>query len=168
MAAGADIKVKYVQVERMLRNMQASLTPAAIGVYLTSVVHPRLRRRAANRFNQEGDDAVGGKWTPLRQSTLEIKAALGYGNKRINERTGHLRDSVVNARPVVGHNGLATTLDFPGNWDRPDLFWRSMQAAGLINTHEPRPVVGVTHEDDVAHMLASLTAWVVGGKGVRT
>jgi hypothetical protein len=163
MAAGASVNVNSISVDRMLRNMMASTTPTAIAAYLSTVAHPRLARRARERFQSEGDDAVGGKWVPLKQSTLEIKSALGYGRKKINERTGHLKDSIVNSRPVLGHNGFGETLDFPGNWDRPDLFHRHMQAAGAYNT--ARPVLGLEYENDVSHMMVSLQQWVVRGKG---
>lgn len=167
MAAGTQVNVNKTVVDRMLRNMMQSTTPTAIAAYLSTVVHPRLARRARDRFRTEGDEAVGGEWTPLAQSTLEIKKALGYGRKKINARTDLLRDSIVYSRPVLGHNGFGETLDFPGNWDRPDLFYRHMQAAGQINTHVARPVVGVDYENDVAHMMVSLQSWVVRGKGVR-
>jgi hypothetical protein len=150
----------------MLKGMLASLTPASMGVYLSTVVHPRLARRARERFRSEGDEAVGGKWAPLSEATLEIKEHLGYGRKKINERTGHLRDSIVESKPVLGHNGFGETLDFPGNWDRPDLFLRNMQAAGMLKG-PARPVVGSDYENDVAHMLTTLQAWVVTGKGAR-
>ena len=140
--AGTRVDVNTTVVDRMLRNMMASTTPTAIAAYLSTVVHPRLARRARERFASQGDEAVGGTWQPLQQSTLEIKKSLGYGRKKINERTGHLRDSIVDSRPVLGHNGFGETLDFPGNWDRPDLFYRHMQAAGQINTHVARAVIG--------------------------
>jgi len=155
------------RVDRLLKRMLTATSPAGIHTFLATVVHPRLARRARDRFNKQGDEAVGGTWTPLKQSTLEIKDSMGYGSKKINERTGHLRDSVVNARPVLGTIGIGQTLNFPGNWDRPDLFYRNQQAVGAINTHEPRPVVGLEWENDVAHMLTSLQAWVVSGKGMR-
>lgn len=165
MAAGTRVDVNKVAVDRMLKNMMASTTPTAIATYLSTVVHPRLARRARERFRTEGDDAVGGKWVPLKQSTLEIKKSLGFGRQKINVRTGHLRDSIIDSQPVLGHNAFGETLDFPGNWDRPDLFYRHMQAAGMYNT--ARPVLGVEYEDDVAHMMISLQSWVVRGKGAR-
>jgi hypothetical protein len=164
--ANASVKVTYQRVDRMLRQMQFSTSPTSIAAFLGGTVLPRLQRRAKARFDTQGDDAVGGTWEPLSAATLEIKANLGFRDKKINQRTGHLMDSIVTARPVLGHNGYGTTLDFPGNFDRPDLFLRNMQAAGEL-AGPARPVVGVELESDVAHMLSSLQAWVVQGKGAR-
>lgn len=164
--ADAKVTIKFERVDRMLRQMQLSTSPASIAAFLAGTVHPRLARRARARFNSEGDDAVGGTWQPLSAATLEIKANLGFRDKGKNRRTDHLMDSIVESRPVLGHNGYGTTLDFPGNFDRPDLFLRNLQAAGQLRG-PARPVVGVSLENDVAHMLSSLQAWVVQGKGSR-
>ena len=161
----AKVSVQKVRVDRMLRGMLISTSPASISTYLGTILHPRLARRARERFAAQGDDAVGGPWKPLAASTLEIKASMGFGGRGINVRTGHLRDSVINASPILGHNAYGQTLNFPGNWDRPDLFYRNLQAAGAINTFVARPVVGVSLENDVAHMLSSLQQWIIRGAG---
>lgn len=51
-----------------------------------------FRASMRQQFETEGDWG-GKKWAPLARVTLERKAALGFGNKLILERTGKLREA---------------------------------------------------------------------------
>lgn len=73
---------KFDEITKLVKDMRAPLKEAG----------KLILDETDKVFETEGS-RMGKKWTPLTQATLIQKARLGYGSKRILERTGHLRKS---------------------------------------------------------------------------
>jgi hypothetical protein len=81
--------------------------------FLITHTHPFLQSRASNRFDNEGDDAVG-QWVPLGPATQAIRSALGYGSSHpINVRTGEMRGFVTGSAVDIVGGADSVTLFFP-------------------------------------------------------
>lgn len=86
--------------------LDAKLEPSVLGGWMVGgPVTAFLQERAANRFNQGGDDAVGGAWEALAERTQDIREGLARnhglpisGPKPINVRFGGLREWIVDNR----------------------------------------------------------------------
>lgn len=92
--AGAFIDIELTgdaaYVEKLLDHLEQKLGPAGLTSFLSMSVYPYLLKRAKERFQNEGDSAVG-KWAPLAPATEVIRQQMGYGGKHpINVRTGEL------------------------------------------------------------------------------
>lgn len=60
---------------------------------VTAEVGNLMLRRVKDRFNAEvNPDNM--RWAPLKESTLRVKRALGYGDQRKLVRTGTMRDAI--------------------------------------------------------------------------
>lgn len=148
-------------VQAMLHAVDTALNPVAIAGFLGGTVDPFLRGRARERFASEGDDAVG-KWAPLRESTQDIRAQLGYGPAHpINVRTGELEDYITGGpnRLTVAPWGAA--LNFPNGNTAGDLLSKVeiAQVGGGERNVVPRPVLGLS-EVDLAFVLSALASHV--------
>jgi len=148
---------------KMLDRLNSILSPFGIAGWMNSVVQPKIQHSARERFASEGAD-VGG-WEPLKESTLRIRESKGFPPGPINERTGRLKEYIVQNEGTIGHDGLGTIF----SWPTPpplagtDLAYSygTAQAGSQHWGTEPRPVAAITFEDVVAINLG-LGKWLDG------
>lgn len=144
-------------VQAMLAHLQGKLSPPNLGAFLLRDVDSYLRMRVEERFDVEGDD-VSGKWTPLESSTEMIRASQGFPPAHpINDRTGELRDYLMNSPSALSVNALGTELTYPGSQPAGELADKMVTAQSGKDFPEtvPRPVLGL-NEFDLASVLAML------------
>lgn len=140
---------------RDLEKIDAGLSPAGIAPFLKALVN-QFQSSARDRFATEGAD-VGG-WEELKESTLRIREELGFPPGPINERTGRLKQYVVENQGEVLYDGIGTQLQWPspapgGGTDLAYSYGTAQ--AGSNHWRTPaRPVVALTFDDVVAINLA--------------
>lgn len=150
-------------VQAMLLHMQTKLAPPAIGAFLQTVVDPYLRGRVSERFDSEGDD-VTGRWAPLGAATQAIRQQQGFGaSSPINERTGEMKDYLLNTPSSLSFNPIGATLTYPGMLPGGELLDKLNTAQNGRTTPPtvPRPVLGV-NTTDLAAVLASMAYYIQG------
>ena len=102
--ANAAARIRYIRrhdrVDKMLAKLTMSLSPTSMSAFLGTVVFQHLSRRARERFDKEGDDAVG-TWVPLEKAPKTLRESGIRRQARINVRTGHLEDSSLTASRVL-------------------------------------------------------------------
>lgn len=159
-------------VEAMLANMDSRLEPTALAAFLGAHIDPYLRRRAKERFQNEGDEMVG-SWLPLASATVTIREASGFpGEHPINVRTGELEDYITGgaANPALPIPGVGAALDFPGRPATGELkrkvetAQQGKPASAGMRATPPRPVLAVGMED-LAFTVSSLTFFLSTGRG---
>lgn len=162
MISDLDVFVVTRDVERTLGRIATALSPLGMIPFMETVIAPQLSRRAKARFAGEGDGAVGGKWSPLKPATIDIRFKLGFPAGPINHRTGELEDWVVNGGQDAYPVGRDTTMQFPGKPISGDLYRKVSRAQRGDGKTIARPVLGVDEADLVflqtrlAMMLESL------------
>lgn len=158
--ARASVTINMGRVSKILDSTDANISPIGLAGYLGTVVSPHLAREAKSRFQTKGDNASG-TWAPLAQSTQEIRANLGFTPDDINVRTGRMRDYMTNPSPVLAHDFLSTSMEWPGT-PGANLGRRLAQAAG--RGRGPARHVVAYDMNTVAFILRSLESWAVFGK----
>lgn len=162
--ATPSVKITDTSARKLITLAEQRVSVSALAGHMAGVIQPYLSRRARARFKMGGDDASGGAWTPLSESTKRVRKSLGYGaEKPINIRTGHMRDTIVGAKPDVVSTDTVTTLAFPGNgiMGRPDMFHRGQQTIG--NRSGPAREVVAVDKTDIAQVLSYMSKFIVGG-----
>jgi hypothetical protein len=162
-----QILVEEKQVEALLGKLDTALNPVAIAAFLGATVDPHIRRRARDRFQAEGDDAVG-KWLPLTPATQQIRAQMGYGASHpINVRSGQLQDYIVDAPNQIQVSPIGATLIMPGPAPTGQLAdkVRTAQRGSPDGRTPPRPVIGMS-EQDLAFVLTALGGYIQKAGGV--
>jgi len=154
------------QVEAMLDHLDRALDPTMIGGrFLATTVNPYIRMRARNRFASEGDDAVGGRWTPLKAATENFRTQAGYGGAHpINRRTGELEAYITSSpldiriEPAIG-----ATLVMPGNPPSNSELRKKVATAQKGDSRTAaRPVMAVD-ATDLGFVLTGLVECVTRG-----
>lgn len=146
-----------------LERLDGVISPLGLGGFINSIVQPKIQSSARERFASEGQD-VGG-WEPLKESTLRFREAQGFPPGPINERTGRLREYIVENQGTVAYDGLGTFF----SWPTPppiagsDLAYSYATAqSGSSRWRTPaRPVAAISFEDMVAINLG-LGKWLDG------
>lgn len=155
-------------VQGMLKRLDTTLNPVAVAGFLGAVVDPYLRRRAKQRFANEGDDAVGGGWVPLAESTQHIRAAQGYGaTGPINRRTGDLYDYIVNSPSNVTVLPIGATLEMKPSKPTGELAKKVRRAqmgdkGNRAQRPTPRRPVAAINGSDLTFILTSLAGAIKG------
>lgn len=161
-------------VQAMLEAVDTALNPVAIVSFLGGVVQPWIRKRASERFTQEGDD-VSGAWAPLEVTTQQIRESLGFpGAHPINRRTGELEAFMTENQGILSSSGIEASLTYPGGEPTGELRnkVKVAQSGGQQPGYRPtppRPVIGLG-EQDLAFVLLALTehvATAARSKGVK-
>lgn len=157
-------------VELMLAATLDAVSPERTTVWMVTYLVQYLQERALMRFTNEGDDAVGGTWTPLKEYTRQRRMEEGFfGSHPINVRTTRFRNWLVNAHGDVRHEGLEGVLNWPAmpvDQDVMDKYETAMLGRTSPPT-VPRPVVGLS-AIDLAFALESLSHWITNAVEFRT
>lgn len=156
-----DLRARTVEVA--LARIQLGTSPPALALFMNNRARPYLQRRALERFMNEGDDASG-KWKPLAPSTRTTRRNQGFGPEHpINERTGFMKRTILDARGQVGMDPVGVTMMWPGvnpSGDDKFRFWQAQH--GNLRTGAPaRPVVAA-NLTDAAAILALLGDFITG------
>lgn len=148
-------------VTEMLRRIDQSLSPVGLEFFMKQSVEPWLQSRARDRFQDEGDDAVG-TWEPLKQSTVMIRGQR-YGEHPINRRTGELEDYITQSPGDAHELGSGAVLVYPGNKASGELLQKveTAQRGKPSPSTVPRPVLGM-NETDLAFVLGGLAKFIQG------
>lgn len=150
----------------MLAHLDSSLSPVGLGAFLFGSVGPWVKRRAADRFANEGDD-VSGKWLPLQQSTIEIREKAGFpGRNPINKRTGELEAYITQGQIGVTAGPGVGVLRYPDNAPRTRAIREKVKTAQkgrAMPATRPRPILGL-NERDLAQVIEMLAFHVQGWK----
>jgi hypothetical protein len=158
-----DIDVEKRSVEALLMRLDTALSPPAIAQLLGGPVQEYVKRRAAQRFANEGDDVVGA-WAPLQPATQAIRAQEGYGaDGPINRRTDELMNYIVGSPGRTVMHSLGATLTYPGNPPTGETKAK-VQTAQIGKPYPqtpPRPVLGLG-EQDLIEILTILSVYVGG------
>lgn len=144
-------------VQAMLSHLETKLLSPAVGAWLTAEVQPYLQERLKQRFDAEGDDVVG-KWVPLTAATEAIRTSQGFPAAHpINDRTGELRNYLLNTPGAVNMSPAGATLTMPGTPASGELADKLKTAqSGRDNPLTvPRPVLGM-NEADLAAVLTMM------------
>jgi hypothetical protein len=151
-------------VEYLLNKVSVSLSPIGMAAFMGGSVDAYLHNRARDRFQNEGDDAVG-KWLPLAAATQEIRASQGYGpDHPINVRTHELENYIVGSPSEITVTPVGATLTLPGKEPagRLQKKVRTAQAGTDIPLTPPRPVLGM-NETDLIFVMDALSAHIALG-----
>lgn len=154
-------------VQRMLEVLDTALNPVAIAAFLGAAVGPYLEKRAEARFADEGDDAVG-QWAPLKEVTVGIREAQGYGAGPINHRSGELEEYITGSGSAIVAHSWGASLTFPGASPVGELEEkvRTAQQGKDYPATVPRPVLGIS-ETDLVYVLTALAHHIEGtGRGM--
>lgn len=151
-----DITVDTSDIDEAIAQYLTALSPPSIGAWLKGPMVEWLQLRMTERFDNEGDSAVG-EWLDLAPKTQEIRAALGFPAEHpINERTGEMRSFLETNEGLLWANGMV--MSFP---DRTpgDLRWALLGAQGALD-HQPARRVLAMDTTDMAQALVSLNEWI--------
>ncbi len=156
MAVRGDIEVDDKHVLYTIARYDAMVSPLGLQVFLETRVDPYLRARAEARFANEGDD-VTGPWAPLKGSTEDIRASLGFPRSHpINVRTGDLKEYVTRSPSETVPFGSGAILTMPGapsGNGEVDLAFRTAQVGSSNPYTHPRPVLGLGGKDATEIMM---------------
>jgi hypothetical protein len=166
-----DFRVQSENVEERLQRMETGFSASAWAAFLFGVVGPYLQQRAEQRFQTQGDEAVGGKWLPHHPATAHFRTSQGFPEGPINHRTGELERYITGGQGAaipVGPTALLTFPD-PSIGLGEDLYekLRTAQKGKPKPKTPPRPVLGLGGQDAI-FVVASMAFYaqkVVDGMG---
>ncbi|SRR6266540_3903787 len=144
-------------VQEMLNTIDSALSPVGLAAFLYGNVGTYVKKRASDRFMEQGDD-VTGTWAPLAEATQEIRERAGYGaTEPINKRTGQLEEYITQGQMWVTTGPGYGMLQYPKN--TPDQALREKMSTAQRGRESPktvaRPVLGL-NEQDLAVVLTML------------
>lgn len=153
--------VKDADVEQMLVRAVAFSSPAGAMAFLHLTMGPYLRKRAKERFRNEGDD-VTGPWAPLSAATQQIRASGNWPvapDHPINRRSGELENWVVDGGWDAYPMALGASMRYPGKQPSGNLKKKVVGAQQGEGTAPARPVLGVNEADLAAFVALYWKAW---------
>lgn len=163
-----NVRVTYTvddrDAQRAIRRLEDNLTSHSLGRFLYLDVATWLQHRAMGRFGLEGDDAVG-KWTPLKLSTLLIRARKGFPTAPINVRSGQMKSFVTGSFGTVATRGGEEELTWPNVGNMQGSLAKKIMTAQMGKPSPatpPRPVIGVGELDSI-YITAELTQHIMRG-----
>lgn len=145
------IDVDISETEAEFQRLTNQLSDSGLVRFQEEKVWPWLQIRTRVRFMDEGDDAVGGKWSPLSFPTQLMRHDAGYPEKHpINVRTGGLRSFAMTK--VIEREPGGVSLSQPGKGTSTKLMKKleAAQRGGIStwgNDFPARPVVGLAMFD---------------------
>lgn len=144
-----NVSIVDNDVSKALDKLFALLSPGGMMFFLGSTMGPYLAKRAGERFRDEGDDASG-PWAPLKEATIAIREAQGFGAGPINRRTGELERWVVGSGWNAYPTGFGASMQFPKSRPGGEL-GRKVETAQKGRKIPPktvaRPVLAVGETD---------------------
>lgn len=152
-------------VQQMLNHLDSSLSPVGLTAFLYGAVGPWVKQRAADRFDNEGDDVTGG-WAPLREATIKIRESQGFGEGPINRRTGELEEYITGGTYSITSTPVGSSLKYPGTEPKSKGLrekMRTAQRGRKSPSTVARPVLGM-NERDLAQVVTMLAFHVQGMK----
>lgn len=152
-------------VNALINHLDLKLGASGMTAFLSATVFPYLKTRAKQRFQNEGDDAVG-KWTPLAPATEVIRQSMGYGGAHpINIRSGELERYITqgSGQGAVRATPDGALLQHPANPPQGKLkskLTTAQKGNPKFGRGVPaRPVLGM-NETDLGFVLAELAFYV--------
>lgn len=145
------------QALAMLSRLEQALTGPSLHAFLMAGVEPYLRSRAKQRFDSEGDKAVGGKWAPLKPYTQRVRVDAGYGPMHpINKRTGALESYITQGSNEFRTSAISAALLMPGKGGTKDQkkAFETAQIGRRWPLTAPRPVLALDQQDMIEVMVA--------------
>jgi len=140
-------KSDQAKFDRMMTTLMDGLSAQGMDKVLRVDVHPIMRARISDRFEQEGDTTVG-TWADITDVTKDIRADLGFPEGPINHRTGQLRRWVETSYQMNRTGANVVEMAMPGPFTNPTLekkFRKAQQgkAPGSKIVTVPRPVLAI-------------------------
>lgn len=146
------IYVNATSVRRVVDMFRVATLPYSLFDFLKTSASDFFRDDIESRFEEEGDPKSG-FWKPLKDATIDIRRADGFGDGPINERTGELRDFMTGDYDVMT-TGSGAVMQVPGNPGGSELASKLATAQrGSINNPlgygptPPRPVLAISEMD---------------------
>lgn len=160
-----NVKVDAFPVQRLLDLVMHAVSPGSLLDFLEERVVLHFHEDIDLRFAYEGD-RKSGNWPALRDSTNDIREALGFPPVTpINIRTGELHDFVTNH--FEAHLlGEGAAVDIPGEPTDPELRNKLLTAQQGSDNNPPfratpaRPVLAAD-ETDMEEILIMLQEHVM-------
>lgn len=159
-----DIVGGKQDVQSMLEHLDSSLSDVGMQLFMNGRVAPFLRERAEQRFQGEGDDAVG-KWAALSAPTQEWRESFGFAPSHpINKRTGQLEEYILNAPAQVTTRAGFALLVWPDAPPSDSLTAKKLRVAqqGWDSPTTPARAVLGLGETDLLHALTQLALHIQG------
>jgi len=160
--AAIDVEIfgSTLPVSILLNRLELALSIPGTQVWLTEEVLPFIKERAADRFQNEGDD-VSGKWAPLSQVTVEIRQSQGFGAGPINSRSGDMERYITgSAGRISGRVMTYPDYSIPSGSDGYLKDKIETAQSGRRNPSTvPRPVLGLG-EEDLAWITTSFATYI--------
>lgn len=157
-----DIDSKDVLAD--LTFLGEKLSPLGLRNFLELYVDPFLQHRVRERFQNEGDDAVG-PWLPLSPATEAIRSAKGFGAAHpINVRTTEMLNFFMTSRADIVVGGGDAILTFPPKGGSSSVQNKIATAQGgkPFPSTPARPVVALSLTDQ-AQVMLDLQAYMLHG-----
>lgn len=168
MAAVVDTLVEIRSVERLLASLSMAVGPASMASFLGGPMQEALQERAQERFAREGSDLDGGwsSWAPLKDATVAIRLASGFGAGPINRRTGEMERYITQSPGSVNVTSDGAMMTFPGQEATGELAEKvkTAQAGKQSPPTQARPVIGLATED-LEFALVGMGRWITTAMG---
>ena len=123
--------------------------------FMDRVVSPFMGEIFEKRFDQHGDETVGGPWRPLTSYTERLKRSLGFPADAPNVRTGDLKHHLMHDHAVGAFPG-GVYLRIPGDSSplqekkmRTAQFGEDAGANKFGRSTPPRKILGLGAVEEV-------------------
>lgn len=156
--AVVSIDVDSLPVERLLHAVEWATSGTSLRFFLENDAHEWFREEIFRRFMSDGD-RKSGDWAPLKDATIDIRRALGFGDDPINRRTDEMFEFVTTNYDIASGGNWAE-LNLPGDPPDPVTAQKLETAQRGSNRNplgygptQPRPVLAVDQTDMAQLML---------------
>jgi len=185
MVVDMTIMVDEHEVQAALQALWWAVSGSSLRRFHIVATSPMLRERARERFQNEGDSAVG-SWQELTESRQDIREHAGFPRDHpINHATGELENFILNSPDDITWGAGWAAFYLPRNTRSPRLVGKMVtaQQGRPAGHHMPvgwgpgngvkypksvatpaRPVVGLDMTD-MAHLIGALEIFIAGEVG---
>lgn len=108
-----SIDIDSIEVRALLERFERAVGQASLVLFLEGPATKFFHDDIESRFEEEGD-AKSGFWQPLRDATIDIRRADGFGDGPINVRTGEFKEFMLSDYDVFGGTMWAE-MNVPGS-----------------------------------------------------
>lgn len=166
---GIDLRI-VANVDEVFEHLVAldtAFNATAMTEFMFQEVGPWLRQRARNRFQNEGDEAVG-KWAPLAPATQKIREhgrEKGYwpdisAEHPINVRSHDMERHITQGIGSMDFLEGASTYHFPDKNVPAKIAEKMTTAQKGSGRTKARPVLGMSGVD-TTKIMADLSRYVI-------